>query len=507
MRVLVSLLALAALARLTAAARILGVFGHVGRSHFDSFQPLLEELASRGHSLVVLSHFPRASPLANYTDVSLVGCVEGLASHGSVDAARAVGLGEWLFSPLLARFGARTCADVLGHPPVRALLSSDGRFDLVLTEVFNADCWLGFARRFRAPHVALSSHVLMPWAGGRVGNPDHPGHVRHLFSAAPASMSLLDRLRNTATLLYHKAAYRLVEATFGQGLVTETFGAGTSLEDLRRNTSLVLVNTHFSVSGARPLVPGVVEVGGMHIRPPAPLPQDLAEWVSGAEHGLVYFSLGSMVRPETLPEDKVLALLQAFSELPQRVLWKWGGGDLPGRPANVRAARWLPQLTVLEHPKTLAFISHCGNLGTLEAVHAGVPVVGIPLYGDQPNNARSLEARGMAVLLPYPGITKDSVLRALRTVLEDPTYRDNAKRLSRAFNDRPSPPLQTAAYWVEYVLRHRGAPLLRSVGADLPWYQHLLLDVIGVLLLAAWAIAYLLRRAVASLRARKSKTE
>lgn len=61
-------------------------------------------------------------------------------------------------------------------------------------------------------------------------------------------------------------------------------------------------------------------------------------------------------------------------------------------------------------------------------------------------------------------------------------YRENAVRISRAYNDRPLSPLDTAIFWTEYVIRHRGAAHLRSAALDLTWYQYLLLDVLAVLL-------------------------
>jgi hypothetical protein len=38
------------------------------------------------------------------------------------------------------------------------------------------------------------------------------------------------------------------------------------IEELERNISLVIYNNHFSLNGARPLVPGLIEAGGMHIK-------------------------------------------------------------------------------------------------------------------------------------------------------------------------------------------------------------------------------------------------
>ncbi|EFN66981.1 hypothetical protein EAG_15338 [Camponotus floridanus] len=58
--------------------KILGIFGHLGKSHFDMFKPLLEELARRGHEVTVVSYFPRTDdakakePLPNYKDINLV---------------------------------------------------------------------------------------------------------------------------------------------------------------------------------------------------------------------------------------------------------------------------------------------------------------------------------------------------------------------------------------------------------------------------------------------------
>lgn len=68
----------------------------------------------------------------------------------------------------------------------------------------------------------------------------------------------------------------------------------------------------------------------------------------------------------------------------------------------------------------LVFLSHGGLLGALEAAYYGVPVVGIPFYGDQRTNLANLGARGMAIQLQYNNITKQSVLDALHTVLYQP---------------------------------------------------------------------------------------
>jgi hypothetical protein len=51
--------------------------------------------------------------------------------------------------------------------------------------------------------------------------------------------------------------------------------------------------------------------------------------------------------------------------------------------------------------------------------------------------------------------------------------------------DRPMKPIDSAVYWIEHVIRHKGAPHLRSAGLDLKWYQREMIDVIGFLVFVA----------------------
>jgi glucuronosyltransferase len=81
------------------------------------------------------------------------------------------------------------------------------------------------------------------------------------------------------------------------------------------------------------------------------------------------------------------------------------------------------------------------------------------------------------------------------------------KTLSAVLRDQPQTPLDRAVYWTEYVIRHKGAPHLRSAAADLSWYQYLLLDV--MLLLAVGAllvvlISYLALRTLYKILTRKA---
>jgi glucuronosyltransferase len=75
--------------------------------------------------------------------------------------------------------------------------------------------------------------------------------------------------------------------------------------------------------------------------------------------------------------------------------------------------------TFTGHPNVRVFITHGGLLGTQEAVHAGVPMVGIPFFMDQEQNVMNCVSKGVSVMLKYDSVTKESVTNALKTVLHD----------------------------------------------------------------------------------------
>lgn len=71
----------------------------------------------------------------------------------------------------------------------------------------------------------------------------------------------------------------------------------------------------------------------------------------------------------------------------------------------------------LAHPNVKLFISHGGLLGITEAIHEGIPVLGIPVFADQWANIKKLESLKAGKLLPYPEINEETVQQALNIVL------------------------------------------------------------------------------------------
>lgn len=156
------------------------------------------------------------------------------------------------------------------------------------------------------------------------------------------------------------------------------------VKTLLRKIILALCNTHFSIEKLEPLPPNIIPVGGLQIQEPKALDSELLQFVQKAKKGVVLFSLGTNMKSEFMDKARIQSFMEAFSQLPDyNFIWKYESDLDITLPPNVKILGWVRQNDILAHPKTKAFISHCGLLGTQEAAWYGVTVIGLPFFGDQ----------------------------------------------------------------------------------------------------------------------------
>jgi len=167
-------------------------------------------------------------------------------------------------------------------------------------------------------------------------------------------------------------------------------------------------------------------------------------WPGRADEPLVYVTFGSVAGgfEQALPVYD--AAMRAVAELPVRVLLTVGRDldldALPDSPDNVRVERWVPQREVLGH--AAAAVVHGGSGSTLGALAAGVPLVVMLLFADQPQNARRVAEVG-AGLAVEPNrddmaATAGPLRDAINGVLTEPSYRERARALADELRAEPS---------------------------------------------------------------------
>ncbi|XP_078537517.1 UDP-glucuronosyltransferase 1A5-like isoform X8 [Lissotriton helveticus] len=310
--------------------------------------------------------------------------------------------------------------------------------------------------------------------------PSPTSYVPRLFTGFTDRMVVSERVKNMLFRFYLMGLCHYIYSPYGH-LASQFLQREISAPELLGGASLWLLRYDFAFEFPRPVMPNMVFIGGINCVGWKPLSQEFQKLVDDSgEHGIVVFSLGSMV--SEIPMKKAMAIAEALGTVPQTVLWRYTGQAPPNLAANTKLIKWLPQNDLLAHPKARAFITHAGSHGIYEGICNAVPMVLLPLFGDQMDNAKRIESRGAGVTLNVLQMTAQDLSNALKTVINDPSYKENISRLSALHLDRPIHPLDLAVHWVEFVMRHKGAPHLRPAAHDLNWIQYHSLDVIAFLL-------------------------
>lgn len=310
----------------------------------------------------------------------------------------------------------------LSHSVTQTFLNDPKeRFDVIILEVFLNEAMLGLGHHFNAPIIGLSTFCSSKWTNDMVGNPAPPSYVANPFLSYTDHMTFFERLGNTFYGIMEHFFFDYFYMPVQCEIYNQIFaGPKPSLETLRTNVSLVLLNTHVSLSFPKPYVPNMIEIGGVQINPkPKPLPLEIQQFLDNATHGAIYFSMGSNLYSSNFPAKTIQDILQVFSKLKQRVLWKWEDTNLPGKPKNVLISAWFPQDDILAHPNVRFFITHGGLLSTTESVYHGVPLIGIPVFGDQELNMARAAKDGYGVKISFKQLSGETLSAAIDELLNN----------------------------------------------------------------------------------------
>lgn len=193
---------------------------------------------------------------------------------------------------------------------------------------------------------------------------------------------------------------------------------------------------------------------------------EVIQWLdSKPRHSVIYVSFGTEVGPSLEEYDQ---LAEALAETDKSFIWViQPGAGRPGPPASLLGGRatsdskeggylphgleervgnrgliikgWAPQLSILSHPSTGGFLSHCGWNSTVEAIACGVPILAWPIRGDQFYDAK-LVVKYHNIGHMVPGIDdllemvkKSNIIQGIELLMDDGEVRDRAIELRGIF--------------------------------------------------------------------------
>ncbi|XP_048094154.1 UDP glucuronosyltransferase 5 family, polypeptide D1 isoform X2 [Alosa alosa] len=467
----------------------------VDGSHWINMKILMEDLHARGHSMTLIRpstswYIPETSPLFtiinvpdeikfdDFFDVYLKKQIEFLKGKASVLKFLSIQLE---FFDMLSYYHRLTCALLSRMFDDRELIQrlQNEKFDLVLTDpAISGGVML--AHYLKLPLV-LNARWICSGEGHFAIAPSPLSYIPVTGSGYSDNMTFFQRVKNVffySTMLFQN--YFVVGPHY-KDLCKKHFDENCNVLTYTQEADIWLMRLDFVFDFPRPTMPNVVYMGGFQCKPSKPLPDDLEAFVQSAgEHGFVIMSMGTLVKG--LPSEIADEIAAAFAKLPQKVIWRHLGERPSTLGNNTMLVQWMPQNDLLGHPQIKAFVAHGGTNGVQEAIYHGVPVLGIPLFFDQFDNLLRVRERGGGLILDLSELNQHTFHTSLQEITQNPSYRENMQRLSRLHRDQPMSPLDQAGFWIEFVMRNKGAAHLRTDSYKMPWYTYHSLDVILTLL-------------------------
>ncbi|RVE44214.1 hypothetical protein evm_011113 [Chilo suppressalis] len=483
------------------AYKILLVFPIPGGSHAILGEGYVRHLVEAGHEVTYITPLPRLKAMPNLRQIDVSANFElSLLDIINVEKLmkKEVDLKNLFhFKELMLTFANAT----IKNPNVRKIMDDPKeKFDAVIVEWLYTEVYSGFSSLFGCPLIWSSSmdpHTMVLWLIDEAPNaaytPDIicPENLLNFWQRVKNLWILLQRM----LLLWSKLSKETCIYNEGFGPSADKRGVKLSpLTEVMYNGSLMLGNSHVSLGQAMTLPQNYKPILGYHIPETIPdLPKNLQQIMDNATHGVIYFSMGSMLKSKTIPLEIKKGLLAMFGELKQTVLWKFEE-ELSDLPKNVHIVQWAPQQSILAHPNCFLFITHGGLLSLTEAIHFGVPVIGVPMFADQFSNIDRAVGKGFAKRVDLDWDFVTNVKNAIDDMTADSRYRDTANELSFIYHNRVASPGAELVHWVEHVVLTRGAPHLRSPAIDVPFYQKLYLDLAAIIVAVIVTLTIVVQR-------------
>ncbi len=155
--------------------------------------------------------------------------------------------------------------------------------------------------------------------------------------------------------------------------------------------------------------------------------------LAGGDGGLVYVSLGSLGSGDV---PLMRRLVDALAQTRHRYVVSKGPQHAEYELAdNMAGEEFLPQASLLPHVDLV--ITHGGNNTVTECMHFGKPMIALPLFWDQHDNAQRIDETGFGIRLPTYSFGDADLAAAIDRLLDDADLRRRLGDASRRLRERP----------------------------------------------------------------------
>ncbi|KAH8255360.1 hypothetical protein KR038_001620 [Drosophila bunnanda] len=451
---------------------ILGLFVNVHRSQLMVHLAVCQALVQKGHQLTVVTTLPLEEHVLqpNVTHI-LIPWEQPKDEPDDRSSSDLFLRLERMFSRL------EKSGDLLNMPEWQAFLQSDPKppFDLMLLGYHFNDHLLGVAAHFQCPVAIISTQQPTGFVNSLMGNPEERWYVPQPYDSRQRS-GISAWIFGIWEKLMEIMARRVMQKIYNLHFPEPRY---PGFKTMRRSVALTLSNHHAISEGPiAPVLPNMVDIGGILLE--QQINKNSLE-ISASNRSIIVFSLGSRFTWRKSPHSLVSTFTKAFSQFPDYdIYWTYDGANqsvisLDFR--HIKVSKWWPQCELLASGKVRLFITHGGKGSVSEALYYGVPMLGLPLVGDQRVNLRKMQSKKWGLTLSTHNLTHIELHRAMERILDESEYTKAISKASQLYRDRPMNSSDLATFWLEYIIRHNGARNLYSPSRQFNWIEYLFIDV------------------------------
>ncbi|AKS25465.1 egt [Clostera anastomosis granulovirus B] len=418
------------------AANILCVFPTPAMSHHLVFNEYVDKLVVNGHNVTVITPLPRGVQHIIEIDCSLSAVQyfsqlinestafkkKGIvADESTVTAENYVSMVDMIVN----QFQNTNVTDLITN--------KNNYYDVVVVEAY-MEINLVFGYLYNAPIILFSSGYATN-GNMRLMN----RHVTYNYLAYPnvwRSSFHKDALEITHTEERLEKEWNMLEFVQNERL-KQLFGANTpTIEQMQESVQMMFVNVPHIFDNNRPVSGNVHYLGGVHLKKPQDVHNRQLKSFLNRYSVVVYVSFGSIADLNTMADELTTTFVNVFNNITYGVLWKIDNKHTTRRLGhNVLTKQWFPQRDILNHPNVKVFVSQCGVQSVDEAIDSVVPLVCVPLAGDQFNHANKIQQFGVGVNLDILHLQEQQLHDSIVSIVNNNTYTDNMYRLKKHIHD------------------------------------------------------------------------
>uniref|UniRef100_A0A0N5AWV7 glucuronosyltransferase n=1 Tax=Syphacia muris TaxID=451379 RepID=A0A0N5AWV7_9BILA len=271
---------------------------------------------------------------------------------------------------------------------------------------------------------------------------DYPiSFVPELLLDLTDNMSFIDRLKNLFITKALAIVYRS-QRNIEQILYKRYYQQKAVNFKESKYIYYIVANSVPLLDFAAPTSQQIIPIAGFIHSDQQPLNINLSQrWKTLADRsvdGFILIAFGSIAKFSDMSQKMQHIFLNAcrlFPKITFIVKYDKTVTNTSNLSENIYFANWIPQQSLMMHPKFRTIITH-GGLGTIfEAIISGRPMILIPLFGDHCRNARLIQKRQLGVVLDKSSLTTDQLYWSIKKVLSSTLYVNNINKQKLMIED------------------------------------------------------------------------